>query len=89
MPHSHYDCFRIIPVSAALISFCAWLYLRGWICICCLVRKRQLAGRQLFSRTLFLVSAGIATCGTDHDLLTVHMIKHLLLMTVAPVLISR
>jgi len=48
----------------------------------------QLEGQQLLSRPGFgLDGVGIAARGYDHSLLTVHMVKHLLLMTFAPPLI--
>jgi len=51
-------------------------------------RHSSLEGRQLPSRPSFgLDGMGLATRAYDHSLLTVHMIKHLILMTFAPPLI--
>ncbi len=73
-----------------IIIFAALLYLRGWVhlrsnCVrphSSLARLRLLVG-------LFLVWVATASslAALDHELLTVHMLKHLLLMTIAPPLI--
>jgi putative membrane protein len=91
MPHLHHVALGS-PGSVLLtltIVFTALVYLRGW---------RQLrstpvsvSGSRGFSFLvgLFLIWAAIASpvAALDHDLLTVHMLKHLLLMTLAPPLI--
>ena len=82
---------REFPVSLALtLLFEAYRYLLGWIPHRLISRTAIPAWRAAtFFLGLFLVWAA---CGSslgayDHSLLTVHMIKHLLLMTVAPALI--
>ena len=79
------------PVSLALtLLFQAYQYLLGWVPLRLVSRTAIPAWRAAsFFLGLFLVWAA---CGSplsayDHSLLTVHMIKHLLLMTVAPALI--
>src|SRR6266478_1330945 len=79
------------PVSLALtLLFQAYQYLLGWVPLRLVSRTAIPAWRAAsFFLGLFLVWAA---CGSplsayDHSLLTVHMIKHLLLMTFAPPLI--
>jgi cytochrome c oxidase assembly factor CtaG len=82
---------REFPVSLALILlFEAYRYLLGWVPLRLISRTAIPAWRAAsFFLGLFLVWAacGSSLAAYDHSLLTVHMIKHLLLMTVAPALI--
>jgi putative membrane protein len=91
-PHAHSETIFWefpIPLTVALL-FSAWLYLRGWIYL-------RLSSADLIPRWralsyflgLLLVATALGSplAAYDHNLLTVHMIKHLLLMTVAPALI--
>jgi putative membrane protein len=79
------------PVSLALtLLFDAYQYLLGWVPLRLISRTSIPAWRAVsFFLGLFMVWAacGSPLAAYDHSLLTAHMIKHLLLMTVAPALI--
>src|SRR6266478_9374385 len=79
------------PVSLALtLLFQGYRYLIGWLPLRLISRTAIPAWRAAsFFLGLLLVWAacGSSLAGYDHSLLTAHMIKHLLLMTVAPALI--
>ena len=86
MPHTHHAAFETFVVSAALI-LAALVYVRGWI------RTRKLdldtgtGWRALsFLLGLFFIWLALVSplAALDHELLTVHMVQHLLLMTLAP-----
>lgn len=85
MTHTHHAAFESFWVSAALILV-ALVYVRGW------VRVRRLDGDAIegwratsFLSGLFLIWAAIASplAMLDHELLTAHMVQHLLLMSFA------
>jgi len=89
MTHAHHAAFESLSVSAALITL-ALVYLRGWLRI----RRFELetieswrAGS--FLTALFFIWLAVASplMMLDHQLLTAHMVQHLLLMTLAPPLI--
>lgn len=92
MPHLHHAAsgsFGSVLLTA-IIVLTAIVYLRGWL------RLRSASFEivspwRVFAFTSGLVSIWIATASPvaslDHELLTVHMLKHLLLMTLAPPLI--
>jgi putative membrane protein len=89
MSHIHHSASESFWVSSALI-FAAFLYLRGWLG----VRSRNhgnVKGWRAASFVVGLLFIWIATASPlaalDHEMLTVHMAQHLLLMTLAPPLI--
>src|ERR1700719_2488953 len=91
-PHVHSETvFWEFPVSLALaLLFAAWLYLRGWIYIrssSANVIPTWRAASYFLALLLVSTALGSPLAAYDHNLLTIHMIKHLLLMTVAPALI--
>src|ERR1700731_2565023 len=82
---------REFPVSLALtLLFEAYRYSLGWVSLRLISRTAIPAWRaSTFILGLLLVrtACGSSLAAYDHSLLTVHMIKHLLLMTGAPALI--
>jgi cytochrome c oxidase assembly factor CtaG len=91
MPH-HHDAIGAWQVSVPLtvvLVFVAAVYLSGWL------RLRSTAeGVAPWRAFIFLcgtifiwIAVASPFSGLDHELLTVHMIQHLLLMTIAPPLI--
>jgi putative membrane protein len=87
--HIHHSASESFWVSTALI-FAALLYSRSWLGV-----RRQdqgsVEGWRAGSFLLGLLSIWIATASSlaalDHEMLTAHMVQHLLLMTLAPPLI--
>ena len=86
MPHIHHAAFGSLSVSAALISV-ALVYMSGWVRI----RRVGLDAIEGWRAACFLLglsfiwlAMGSPIAALDHELLTVHMIQHLLLMTLAP-----
>jgi putative membrane protein len=89
MPHAHHASVESVWISVAL-SFVAIVYLRQWLRVAWLVPHVVKGWRALsFFVGLLLVWVGLGSplSHLDHDLLTVHMVQHLLLMTLAPPLI--
>src|SRR6266404_926133 len=91
-PHVHSETVSWeFPVSLTLaLLFAAWLYLRGWNYLRSSSANVIPTWRAVsYFLGLLLVSTALGSplAAYDHNLLTVHMIKHLLLMTVAPALI--
>jgi cytochrome c oxidase assembly factor CtaG len=89
MPHLHHSASEFFWISGILI-FTSLVYLRGWLRI----RRHGHGNVQNWRAGSFLVGLlfiWIATASTlaalDHEMLTAHMIQHLLLMTLAPPLI--
>jgi putative membrane protein len=89
MPHAHHASVESSWVSASLILV-ALIYLRGWL----LLRRLNLDSVQAwraggFMLALFLIWLVIASplSAFDHEMLTAHMVQHLLLMTFAAPLI--
>src|SRR5258705_6860105 len=89
MPHANHAGFESFWSSAAL-SLVALVYLREWL------RVRRLdqeslegwrAGSFVLGLLLILLAMASPLAALDHELLTVHMAKHLVLMTLAPPLI--
>jgi cytochrome c oxidase assembly factor CtaG len=89
MPHTHHAAIESAWVSAGLI-LAALLYLVGWARVHRLDRD-SVGGWRAASFTLGLLFIWVATASPlaalDHDMLTAHMVQHLLLMTFAPPLI--
>jgi putative membrane protein len=91
-PHFNFGLgCREFPVSLTLtLLFEAYRYLLGWVPLRLISRTAIPAWRAAsFFLGLFLVWAacGSSLAAYDHNLLTVHMIEHLLLMIIAPALI--
>lgn len=78
-----------VPLTLALV-LAAFVYLRGWVYL----RSRSLniipawrAASFIVGLFLIWIALGSPLAAFDEELLTVHMIQHLLLMTIAPPLI--
>src|SRR6202162_6451645 len=94
MPTTHHTAMgssslssAIILVALVLVSF---LYLLGWRRLLRISASAIPAWRGasfLLGMSLVWSALGSPLVAYDHDLLTVHMIQHLLLMTFAPALI--
>src|SRR5882672_6393577 len=94
MPSTHHTPIGLsLPSSATMLValvLMSILYVRSW-------RRMQRASGSaipgwrlasfLFGMSLVWAALGSPLVAYDHDLLTVHMIQHLLLMTFAPALI--
>jgi putative membrane protein len=87
--HLHHSASESFWVSSALI-FALLVYLRGWLRL----RRHEhhnVEGWRAGSFVLGLLLIWIATASPlaalDHEMLTAHMVQHLLLMTLAPPLI--
>src|SRR5271170_3750651 len=89
MPHAHHASAESLWISVAL-SLVAIVYLRQWLRLAWLVPdgvKGWRAWSFFVGLLLVWVALGSPLSLLDHDLLTVHMVQHLLLMTLAPPLI--
>jgi putative membrane protein len=89
MPHVHHASVESLWISVAL-SLVAIVYLRQWLHVASLDPSGVKGWRVCsFFVGLVLVWAGLGSplSFLDHDLLTVHMAQHLVLMTLAPPLI--
>src|ERR1700746_1149392 len=89
MQHAHRATFESLWVSAPLILV-ALVYARGWL----RVRKLDLhtietlqAGSFVLGLLFVWLAVVSPIASLDHELLTIHMVQHLLLMTLAPPLI--
>jgi putative membrane protein len=92
MPHLHHAAlgFSGSVFLALILGFTALVYLWGWLSLRSDTLKFSSAWRALsFLVGLFLIWIAVASpiAALDHELLTVHMLQHLLLMTLAPPLI--
>src|SRR5215471_2422066 len=92
MPHLHHaGLWTSRSVFLTLIFvFTAMVFLRGWLFLRSSALKAISAWRAFsFLLGLFFVWVAVASpvAALDHELLTVHMLQHLLLMTFAPPLI--
>jgi putative membrane protein len=90
MPHSHHVAYGSQALLAVIIALTAVVYLRGWLRL----RSTSLnvfpvwrAGSFLLGMSLIWTAVASPIAALDHELLTVHMLQHLLLMTIAPPLI--
>src|SRR5215472_10914786 len=72
-----------------MLVFTALVYLRGWLSLRDALKSTSRWRAFSFLLGLFLIWGAIASpmAALDHELLTVHMLQHLLLMTLAPPLI--
>lgn len=92
MPHLHHAELgspRSVFLTLILVST-AMVYLRGWLSLRSSALKITSAWRAFsFLLGLFFIWVALASriAALDHELLTVHMLQHLLLMTLAPPLI--
>jgi putative membrane protein len=89
MTHAHHAGVEPLWIAVAL-SLVAVLYLHRWLRVAWLVRDGVEGWRagSFFAGVLLLwVALGSPLALLDHDLLTAHMVQHLLLMTLAPPLI--
>jgi len=87
MPHPHHVAHGS---QVLVIAFTAAVYLRGWLRL----RSTSLnvipvwqAGSFLLGMSLIWTAVASPIAALDRELLTVHMLQHLLLMTIAPPLI--
>src|SRR6266481_6259472 len=88
-PHVHFDHGSWeFPASLTLtLLLAASLYLRVWISTRSVSIPAWKASSFLLGLVLVWMAWGSPLAAYDHSLLTVHMSKHLLLMTFAPPLI--
>ena len=87
--HLHHSAFESFWVSSALI-FAAFLYLRGWLAVSSESHDNVggwRAGSFVFGLLLIWIATASPLAALDHEILTAHMVQHLLLMTLAPPLI--
>jgi putative membrane protein len=92
MPHLHHGALGSSGsvLLSVIIVFIALVYLRGWLHLRSNIVNGISAWRACsFLVGLFLIWVAVVSpiAGLDHELLTVHMLQHLLLMTLAPPLI--
>jgi putative membrane protein len=89
MPHAHHATVESLWISVALYLI-ALVYLHEWLRVAWLVPhgvKGWRAWSFFVGLLLVWVALGSPLSLLDHDLLTAHMVQHLLLMTLAPPLI--
>jgi len=87
--HTHHGASESFWISSALI-FAAFLYLCGWFGV-----RRQdhgnvegwRAGSFLVGLLFIWIATASPLAALDHEMLTAHMVQHLLLMTLAPPMI--
>ncbi len=92
MPHLHHAALETSEstILTLILVFTALVYLRGWLSLRSSHVERISAWRAVsFLGGLFLIWVAMASpiAALDHELLTIHMLQHLLLMTLAPPLI--
>jgi putative membrane protein len=89
MPHLNHVAMGSLPLTLT-IAFAALVYLRGWLHLHSTslnVIAAWRAGSFLLGLFLIWVAVASPVAVFDEELLTVHMVQHLLLMTLAPPLI--
>jgi putative membrane protein len=86
MSHIHHSASESFWISGALI-FSLFVYLRGWLCL----RRHDhdnveswRAASFVFGLLLIWIATASPLAALDHEMLTAHMVQHLLLMTLAP-----
>ena len=85
--HFEHSLWQLPVLLTLTLVVAASLYLRGWIQLrsaCVRVIPAWRAGSFFLGLFFVWTAAGSPLTAYDHSLLTVHMIKHLLLMTFAP-----
>jgi putative membrane protein len=93
MPHLHHAALgssQSAVLLTLILVFTAVVYLRGWLSLRSSRVERTSAWRAVSLLVgLFLIWVAVASpfAALDHELLTIHMLQHLLLMTLAPPLI--
>jgi len=93
MTHLHHAALgssRSSVLLTLILVLTALVYLKGWLSVRFSHVKRTSARRAfsfLAGITLIWVAVASPIAALDHELLTIHMLQHLLLMTLAPPLI--
>lgn len=91
MPHHHatMGSWEIALALTFILASVASTYLRGWLLLRSTDGRTQVwrAGSFLGGLLLIWIAVASPIAALDHQLLTVHMIQHLLLMTLAPPLL--
>jgi putative membrane protein len=92
MPHPHHAALGSSGsvFLTLILVFTALVYLRGWLSLRSSIANVTSAWRACsFLVGVFLIWVAVASpiAALDHELLTIHMLRHLLLMTLAPPLI--
>lgn len=89
MQHAHHAALESLWASVPMVLV-ALVYARGWVRIC-RTNLEEIENWRVgsFLLGLFLIWLAMASpiAALDHELLTIHMVQHLLLMTMAPPLI--
>jgi len=89
MPHIHRAALAS-SVIAPLLILTGLIYLRGWVRIRRVGRETIAVWRAisfLFGTVVIGTALGSPMAALDHEMLTAHMVQHLLLMTLAPAFI--
>jgi putative membrane protein len=87
--HLHHSTSGSFWISVALIVI-TFLYIHGWLCLRTQDQentKSWRAGSFVLGLLLIWVATASPLADLDHEMLTAHMVQHLLLMTLAPPLI--
>src|SRR5579859_7486361 len=87
--HTHHGASESFWVTSALI-LASLVYLRGWLRLRSHEHDKVEGWRAssfIFGLLFIWIATASPLAALDHDMLTVHMVQHLLLMTLAPPLI--